>query len=303
MRMCRSTDARSINNEGSWSNLELLVLLSEPDKEVLEISDNSGDCQPENECVDFEKNSLPAYPLCSKGNEPGGAHTCTVCGKPVHALDFCSVPVDGENEGYGQKRLCLQCHTQENVNDIIASQDFEDWGGQISAAQKPNKPKGTYLKNSYAQNALLLHSKFIDVPIIKNGGDVQLKGVKNKQVVITLQNTCSFDSFFQLFLCASFDYKKFADELASHQCNNFFKMVMYVNKKGINKSTYKQRCNILCEILEKTEPKLGCSSLLCNTTIGHISRQILKNYNPTFIERNICDQICTNKQRTFAVLH
>ncbi|XP_039304329.1 uncharacterized protein LOC120357584 [Solenopsis invicta] len=79
-------------------------------------------------------------------------------------------------------------------------------------------------------------------------------------------------------------------------------MVMYVNKKGINKSTYKQRCDILCEILEKTEPKLGCLSLLCNTTIGHISRQILKNYNPTFIERNICDQICTNKQRTFAVL-
>lgn len=130
--------------------------------------------------------------------------------------------IDGEDKGYGQKRLCLQCHTQENVNDIIASQDFEDWGGQISAAQKPNKSKGIYLQNSYAQNALLLHSKFIDVPILKNGGDVQLKGVKNKRVVITLQNTCSFDSFFQLFLCASFDYQELANELANHRCNNNF---------------------------------------------------------------------------------
>lgn len=79
-------------------------------------------------------------------------------------------------------------------------------------------------------------------------------------------------------------------------------MVMYVNRKGINRSAYKQRCDILCEIFEKTEPKLSCSSLLCNTTIGHISRQILKSHSPTFIERTICDQYCTNEQNTFAVL-
>lgn len=45
---------------------------------------------------------------CLNGNAPTGAHVCVNCSKFVHIFETCSKSC-GDDEGYGQKRLCLSC--------------------------------------------------------------------------------------------------------------------------------------------------------------------------------------------------
>ncbi|XP_034248650.1 uncharacterized protein LOC117649739 [Thrips palmi] len=46
---------------------------------------------------------------CKCGEEAGGGHRCSVCKKPVHAIEPCSVGAPHSEEGYGQPRICGCC--------------------------------------------------------------------------------------------------------------------------------------------------------------------------------------------------
>ena len=50
---------------------------------------------------------------------PGDAHKCYLCAKPVHIFIQCSIPLEGEDEGYGEKRLCHDCAKNGNVQNNI----------------------------------------------------------------------------------------------------------------------------------------------------------------------------------------
>ncbi|KAL6416406.1 hypothetical protein ACFW04_013522 [Cataglyphis niger] len=66
----------------------------------------------------------------------------------VHALAECSMPI-GE-EGYGQQRVCVDCQLINNVQDIIATKETENWRGLATA---DIKSKGRYLqKKVYEMN-------------------------------------------------------------------------------------------------------------------------------------------------------
>lgn len=55
---------------------------------------------------------IPTLFECRNGGEPGGAHRCIRCKKTVHILPCCSVSI-GDEEGYGERRLCNECATNE----------------------------------------------------------------------------------------------------------------------------------------------------------------------------------------------
>ena len=50
-----------------------------------------------------------------------------ICDKTVHALLECSEPLDTEEEGYGQKRLCLFC--KQSSKKILSTRHKENWRG------------------------------------------------------------------------------------------------------------------------------------------------------------------------------
>lgn len=72
--------------------------------------------------------------------------------KNVHAIDSCSVPV-GE-EGYGQKRMCKICQKTNNIQNIIASREVEDWRGL--ATTQETQSRGRYLQGKCIENEFLL---------------------------------------------------------------------------------------------------------------------------------------------------
>ena len=50
--------------------------------------------------------------VCQNSGPPpnDGAHKCSMCEVPVHAIDGCSVGTSSEVEGYGGSgRLCMKC--------------------------------------------------------------------------------------------------------------------------------------------------------------------------------------------------
>lgn len=50
--------------------------------------------------------------------------------------------------------------------------------------------------------------KHAKIPVIKNGNDLSLKSIKINRAFVTLHNTCPFDSFFQVCLTGSYDFKE-----------------------------------------------------------------------------------------------
>lgn len=78
-------------------------------------------------------------------------------------------------EGYGQQRICMDCHNIINLQDIIATKEIEDWRDLATAGPKS---KGRYLQKDSIQHEFLLDTNVRKIPIIKNGTNISLKSVK-----------------------------------------------------------------------------------------------------------------------------
>lgn len=71
--------------------------------------DDQNDDQNRNaQSDDSQSGSISPITQCKDGGEPGGAHRCIECKKAVHILPCCSIST-GDEEGYGEKRICNAC--------------------------------------------------------------------------------------------------------------------------------------------------------------------------------------------------
>lgn len=94
----------------------------------------------------------------------------------VHTLQECSIAYN--EEGFGQKRICLSCSSYKNIKKILATQEEENWRGLISNENKRRTAK--YLgNNKHDIQDSLTWSKSTKLPIIKNGSSVELKTINN----------------------------------------------------------------------------------------------------------------------------
>jgi hypothetical protein len=151
---------------------------------------------------------------------PSGAHTCNICKVAVHALNKCSLTYD--EEGYGQKRICIPCSLLEGSQNILATRETENWRGLNN-----KKRKARYLGDDPCgvQDALTWRSA--KLPIMRNGSSTELQAVKIDDQNYCLINTCAFDSVLQIVLAALSDYKDFETEVYYFK-NNFLKVKSYV---------------------------------------------------------------------------
>lgn len=91
-----------------------------------------------------ERSTTPIHG-CKNGVEPGGAHRCIECDKAVHILPCCSISI-GDDEGYGEKRLCNACaqNTLQTTSQIATSgsqaiSEMEYTEGWNKTKKKDNK--------------------------------------------------------------------------------------------------------------------------------------------------------------------
>lgn len=135
---------------------------------------------------------------CRNGGEPGGAHRCIECDRAVHILPCCSISI-GDEEGYGEKRLCNACASTRKASQcpISVSQAVSEM--QYNETWNKTKPKKSskYVKPAPNWNLNMNLQKKIKLGILQNGNLSKATFKINKKTV-SLTNTCSFDSVCQV---------------------------------------------------------------------------------------------------------
>ncbi|XP_015121480.1 uncharacterized protein LOC107044194 [Diachasma alloeum] len=58
-------------------------------------------------------------PICRR--IVGAAHMCKICNLVVHAIETCFIPDPNTPEGFGQSRICLNCHVNEPPKTVDSS--------------------------------------------------------------------------------------------------------------------------------------------------------------------------------------
>lgn len=199
-----------------------------------------------NDCLTAETLESPCS-LCTEGN--ASEHFCVVCRKGVHIIFECSAPVPGEEEGFGQKRVCRSCMTIDNTKlaAIFSSQEIENWRGLGHKTKNAKQRKSVYLRKDFLEHEFVIHDKIHKIPIIKNGDALELKAIKIRNRNISLTNTCGFDSVFQVCLCAMHD-REIMSGYVDDTANEFLKLVKNVKEKGLGQNAYRLRAEILSSI-------------------------------------------------------
>ena len=126
----------------------------------------------------------------------------------------CSTPLEGEDEGYGEKRICHDCSKNGNVQqNIDLDQENKE---NLPRKKKTYRPAAKYLgerKNDIKD--ILQWDRNRAIPIIKNGNSPQLAPTTINSKTVSLRNTCSFDSNLYLALLAAIDFVHIRNKVSS----------------------------------------------------------------------------------------
>lgn len=145
--------------------------------------------------VEFEVVSIVSCPACSDKNYPSDAHKCIICGRNVHVLTSCSLPI-GDSEGYGEKRICVTCKSkqqQQQKNIVTEMGHTEKWCRKSKRELKKSK----YLQHVPHWNLNHHFDKKLKIGHLENGNLSSRVFTINNQTV-GLRNTNTFDALAQV---------------------------------------------------------------------------------------------------------
>lgn len=276
-----------------------------PQIEILNTSQNVGNeivntnINIQSNTITYDNLQIEECPACKNNDFPSDAHKCHICNKNVHALDSCSKAIEEEDEGFGQKRICItcQCISPRITNKISSLNDVENWRGLAIP-----KSKSRYLHKNFQKNEFILHDKLSKIPILSNGNCLKLKAINIKKKKLTLANTCAFDSVFQLFLAAVYDSKTFANKCNLMAKENlFFQMVLDTSTKGISKNTYYNRAKILQDIFPVEIGSHNCGFINCEVAVAYLCTKLFLT-TPSLEETSSCDEGCPQRKKCFPTL-
>lgn len=250
------------------------------------------------------KNDSPDFqcPACARGNKPSGAHTCIVCKESVHPFLPCSLPIPGQEEGYGELRVCRLCNenSPNSAENILSANVQEDWKGLLSKNNK--KKKSLYLQPLHSRTAFIDIARK-EIPIIKNANRPELKAILLENKKITLRNTCAFDSLLQIMLVGFLDYS----DIETYLKNNrekvlLFDMIIDIAISNITADSYKKRCKILAQHCQ-LQNVVGKNYILkCDSTAGILIKKLFHPI-PSFIESKLCKNNCKIEDFNIIITH
>lgn len=140
-----------------------------------------------------------ACPVCADGNAPTRAHKCYSCHKFVHALLECSVPI-GDEEGYGEKRLCISSHRSAANKLIDETETTKALNAQEKWARKTTSKSSKDLKRQPNWGLLPINRKTAIAVLANENLSTTVYTIKKNK--ISLANTCGIDSDLQLTAAA-----------------------------------------------------------------------------------------------------
>lgn len=209
-KMAETQEAES--NEVNAFNEEMVDIPNELHKSnSTNATENSeSDHQGEN-----EQSSTTECAACTNGHKPieGQGHSCVSCSKPIHALPGCSVDI-GEEEGHGQRRLCMSCHASRNTEQRKVTSNASEKSTSQTAKEmnyvdiwkkKTGIKRSKYMKPVPNWSLIDIQKKVKIGHLINANRSSTTHRING--IVVNLQNTCAPDSLIQL-LAACYAYNK-----------------------------------------------------------------------------------------------
>lgn len=148
--------------------------------------------------------------------------------------------------------LCTNCSKLEQIS-------FENWRG---LGEEPSKSKK---RTSYLEPAAeLLEADYgsprevIPISLLRNGHLVNLKPIRlANRALVTLSNTCGFDSLVQLMASTFCDSETFKQLIMLNQESSEISALVYdLVKNGVTRKTYRLRAETLSKVFPKKKTAL-----------------------------------------------
>lgn len=249
---------------------------------------------PENVFINYENNNelqvnnivregndmvqIDKCPLCTVGSLPSinGAHKCTICKTPVHAIPSCSMHIEGDET----LRICLNCSEVTENDNLNENNARETWNKKTKKKLKSNS---YLLPNPHLRHLDMNASKNIKtLPFLKNGSRAdQLKSIKVKNIdgAIVLSNTCAFDAVVSLIMVAFCDSINFSNTLLQKN-TKFIQFISNILKNGISSKSYTERAELIVEELNPNVEVLknNVTLLICDTTAVEVIKAMLVDF-------------------------
>lgn len=253
---------------------------------------------------------------CAAGDLPTGSHKCIRCFKNVHIISGCSTSI-GNEEGYGEKRICDSCYPKEYIQDNYGQRkrklknntsglyeaphlenednEEENWkninGGNFS------KKKSIYLtpNREILLRNLNSRSKTKVIGLIKNGNKSNLMSVMLNGHNYVLSNTCAFDSIIQLLAvayCDSTEYSKYV--LDKKESNTLWHLVFALLRDGVTVQTYRKRAKILINLFPGESMTNGITFLSVEQAADNLLNKLLPQ-DPCIKINKKCNN-CSHKE-------
>lgn len=220
-------------------------------------------------------------PLCKSGSLPSknGAHKCSICKTPVHALPECSAYEPNEDD----IRYCFNCfETKEKSSEDECNR----------RSNKKLKSNSCIIPNPHLRHVNMNNSRYSpSLPILKNGSRAdKLKSCKLKNIdtIVILSNTSPFDAIASLLMVSFCDSKLYSCGLLENK-TQFIDFVSKLVTNGINLNTYVERAELILEFLNPNLQTLQYNStlILCDTTPKTIFKAMISEF-PTIKEISKC---------------
>lgn len=185
----------------------------------------------------------------------------------------------------------------ENWHGLTGSTNITDECSQ--ALQKPapiKRSKPTYL-DKCSEWDFIKNSKSFNLPLVINGS--KCRPIKQGQLIITVQETCAFDSILQLVVSATVAHAAYQTALQSSS-NDIFRLAKSILEHGkLLSKHYNERASILqnLPLFHDTITTYTRNIKRLNCNVAHLAEHLFKN-EPSCIYNKSCSCGAINSRQT-----
>ncbi|XP_055308869.1 uncharacterized protein LOC129572793, partial [Sitodiplosis mosellana] len=256
-----------------------------------ELIDSSMQIAQQNTCV-----------ACKLGDLPGGAHTCIKCMKAIHVIDGCSYSA-GQEEGYGEKRVCYSCYfekfnedeTKSKANPRKKNPKNEKSVSKVLNAQdkwaKTKRSQRSYLRPLPHLGLMTSEKKTPKIGFLINA-TAQTTVHKVNGVPVKLKNTCAFDSVVQLLAIVYAYNPKVRSAFDEYLEYPGIEIATMLAKNVHMRSINKKRAEIVSRIMDDSDGPI---------TANYIFSVLMKEC-PSYKETTICSDECINEPKYHPII-
>lgn len=143
---------------------------------------------------------------------------------------------------------------------------------------------------------MLMFAQSKKIPILKNGNRMGLQFLKLKNTKLTVNNTCAFDSLYQILLAVASDHTKFQEYVETNCDNNYlFALIRYtMAMRKVTSKTYLLRAEAIVNALDIVLVSESIQQIDAVCNVAKLYEKLFEN-QPGIIKQSQCCKKTTNK--------